>query len=48
MLVHIVADYGAGDLAFAEVVQRIKLHLPDSQLASVSLNWVFIPHHRAP
>lgn len=60
MLVHIVADYGAGDLAFAEVVQRIKLHLPDAepllvwsphfalwQLASVSLNWVFIPHHRA-
>lgn len=29
MLVHIVADYGMGDLAFAEVVQRIKLHLPD-------------------
>ena len=31
MLVHIVADYGAGDLAFAEVVQRIKLHLPDAE-----------------
>jgi S-adenosyl-l-methionine hydroxide adenosyltransferase len=30
MLVHIVADYGHGDLAFAEVVQRIKLHLPDA------------------
>ena len=30
MLVHIVADYGYGDLAFAEVVQRIKLHLPDA------------------
>lgn len=29
MLVHIIADYGIGDLAFAEVVQRIKLHLPD-------------------
>ena len=29
MLVHIIADYGLGDLAFAEVVQRIKLHLPD-------------------
>lgn len=29
MLVHIVADYGMGDLAFAEVVQRIKVHLPD-------------------
>src|SRR5918911_939049 len=31
MLVHIVADYGHGDLAFAEVVQRIKLHLPDAE-----------------
>lgn len=29
MLVHIIADYGMGDLAFAEVVQRIKVHLPD-------------------
>ena len=28
MLVHIVADYGAGDLAFAEVVQRICRYLP--------------------
>jgi hypothetical protein len=31
MLIHIIADYGAGDLAFAEVVQRIKLYLPDAQ-----------------
>src|SRR3954454_10831201 len=32
MLVQIVADYGpTGDLAFAEVVQRIKLHLPDAE-----------------
>ncbi len=31
MLVHIVADYGPGDLAFAEVVQRLKLHLPDAE-----------------
>jgi hypothetical protein len=31
MLVHIVADYGQGDLAFAEVVQRIKLRLADSE-----------------
>ena len=31
MLVHIVADYGTGDLAFAEVVQRIKIHLPDAE-----------------
>src|SRR4028119_1187310 len=32
MLVHIIADYGHGDLAFAEVAQRIKLHLPDAEL----------------
>jgi len=31
MLVHIVADYGPGDLAFAEVVQRVKLYLPDAE-----------------
>lgn len=32
MLVHVVADYGpTGDLAFAEVVQRLKLHLPDAE-----------------
>src|SRR5215212_7208046 len=32
MLVHVVADYGPGDLAFAEVAQRIRLHLPDAKL----------------
>ena len=31
MLVHIIADYGHGDLAFAEVVQRIKSLLPDAE-----------------
>jgi len=31
VLLHIIADYGTGDLAFAEVVQRIKLHLPDAE-----------------
>ncbi len=30
MLVHIIADYGQGDLAFAEVVQRLLQHLPDA------------------
>lgn len=30
MLIHVVADYGAGDLAFAEVAQRFALHLPGS------------------
>ncbi len=28
MLIHVVADYGHGDLAFAEVRQRLALHLP--------------------
>src|SRR3712207_3560578 len=31
MLVHIIADYGKGDLAFAEVVQRLKSYLPDAE-----------------
>ena len=31
MLVHIIADYGQGDLAFAEVVQRIKMYVPDAE-----------------
>ncbi|CAA9448507.1 MAG: hypothetical protein AVDCRST_MAG02-651 [uncultured Rubrobacteraceae bacterium] len=37
MLVHIVADYGHGDLAFAEVVGRIKLHLPDAEPVLVAV-----------
>ena len=32
MLVHVIADYGPGDLAFAEVAQRIKLHLAGAEL----------------
>jgi hypothetical protein len=28
----VIADYGPGDLAFAEVAQRIKLHLADAEL----------------
>jgi S-adenosyl-l-methionine hydroxide adenosyltransferase len=31
MLVHVIADYGPGDLAFAEVAQRLKLLLPDAE-----------------
>ncbi len=30
MLIHLVADYGHGDLAFAEVCQRLVLHLPEA------------------
>ena len=32
MLIHVVADYGHGDLAFAEVSQRLALHLPEARL----------------
>lgn len=32
MLVHLVADYGPGDLAAAEVAQRLALHLPGAQV----------------
>ena len=32
MLIHVVADYGAGDLAFAEVCQRLAMHLPEATL----------------
>ena len=35
MLFHMVADYGHGDLAFAEVVGRVKLHLPDAEIVPV-------------
>jgi hypothetical protein len=31
MLLHLIADYGHGDLAFAEVVQRFKLYLPEAE-----------------
>src|SRR5919202_1463912 len=36
MLVHVVADYGpAGDLAFAEVAQRLRLGVPAAMVVSV-------------
>ena len=35
MLVTLVADYGTGDLAFAEVRQRLALLLPDAQVTAV-------------
>jgi hypothetical protein len=31
MLVHIIADYGYGDLAFAEVVQRLKRYVTEAE-----------------
>lgn len=33
MLVHVIADFGVGDLAFAEVAQRIKRLLPAAELS---------------
>ena len=37
LLVHLVADYGLGDLAFAEAAQRLVQHLPDAQLVLTSV-----------
>src|SRR5918912_1527219 len=35
MLLTVVADYGTGDLAFAEVRQRFALLLPDADVAAI-------------
>ncbi len=35
-LVHVVADYGTGDLAFAEVTQRLKYLLPQAKILTIS------------
>jgi hypothetical protein len=35
MLVHLVADYGAGDLAAAEVHQQLAVHLPGAQIVYI-------------
>jgi S-adenosyl-l-methionine hydroxide adenosyltransferase len=35
MLAHLVADYGAGDLAAAEVQQQLALHLPGAHIGYV-------------
>jgi S-adenosylmethionine hydrolase len=37
MLVHVIADFGYSDLAFAEVTQRIKTLLPSSELVLTSV-----------
>ena len=37
MLVHLIADFGGGDLAFAEVAQRIKLYLPEATIIPTSV-----------
>ena len=35
MLIHVVADYGPGDLAFAEVHQRLATHVPGCSVVNV-------------
>jgi hypothetical protein len=37
MLVHLVADYGPADLAFAEVQQRLALELPEAQIVPTAV-----------
>ncbi len=37
MLLHVVADFGTGDLAFAEVTQRFALHLPGAQVVATAV-----------
>lgn len=34
MLIHLVADYGPGDLAFAEVIQQLARHLPEATVVA--------------
>lgn len=37
MLLHLVADFGRTDLAFAEVIQRLKLVLPDAEVVTTTV-----------
>jgi len=37
MLIHVIADFGVNDLAFAEVSQRIKHYLPQAELVSTTV-----------
>jgi hypothetical protein len=37
VLVHVVADYGEGDLAFAEVAQRLLARLPDAHVHATAV-----------
>jgi S-adenosylmethionine hydrolase len=34
---HLITDYGTGDLAFAEVIQRLKFYLPNSYILPTSV-----------
>jgi hypothetical protein len=35
--IHLIADYGTGDPAFAEVIQRLKVHLADADIFPTSV-----------
>ena len=56
MLVHLIADYGHNDLAFAEVIQRLKRHLPDAEpvltpvppFATLAAGFCVAPYARLP
>lgn len=37
VLIHVIADFGAADLAFAEVSQRLRFLIPDSEVQCVSV-----------
>ncbi|WP_013325075.1 SAM hydrolase/SAM-dependent halogenase family protein [Gloeothece verrucosa] len=37
MLIHLIADYGTNDPAFAEVSQRLLQHIPDGQIHCLSV-----------
>jgi len=37
VLIHVVADFGAADLAFAEVAQRLRLLLPQAEVVATSV-----------
>ena len=37
MLLHVVADFGTGDLAFAEVTQRFALHVPGAYIVPTAV-----------
>lgn len=37
MLLHLIADFGGHDLAFAEVAQRFKLYLPEADLVMTAV-----------
>ncbi len=45
MLLTVVADYGIGDLAFAEVRQRFAKLLPDAEVTGLPVPGVYARHN---